>query len=64
MARTLKYLFGGMLLLPALAHAEIVQRQVITAIQAAPGSGDVLTVADDTGCGGRQLRMDAASILA
>ena len=62
MARTLKYLFGAMLLLPALAHAEIVQRQVITAIQAAPGSGDVLTVADDTGCGGRQLRMDAASL--
>ncbi|MGK5030100.1 toxin-antitoxin system YwqK family antitoxin [Janthinobacterium sp. MDT1-19] len=62
MARTLKHLFGAMLLLPALAHAEIVQRQVITAITAAPGSGDVLTVDDDTGCGGRQLRMDAASV--
>ena len=36
MARTLKYLFGAMLLLPALAHAEIVQRQVVTAIKAAP----------------------------
>jgi antitoxin component YwqK of YwqJK toxin-antitoxin module len=62
MARTVKHLFGAMLLLPALAHAEIVQRQVITAIQAAPGSGDVLSVDDDTGCGGRQLRMDAASV--
>ncbi|MGK5055359.1 toxin-antitoxin system YwqK family antitoxin [Janthinobacterium sp. LB2P49] len=62
MARTLKHLFGAMLLLPALAHAEIVQRQVITAITAAPGSGDVLTVNEDTGCGGRQLRMDAASV--
>ncbi|MGX9713410.1 toxin-antitoxin system YwqK family antitoxin [Janthinobacterium lividum] len=62
MARTVKHLFGAMLLLPALAHAEIVQRQVITAITAAPGSGDVLTMADDTGCGGRQLRMDAASV--
>ncbi|MGK5047941.1 toxin-antitoxin system YwqK family antitoxin [Janthinobacterium sp. GB4P2] len=62
MARTLKHLFGAMLLLPALAHAEIVQRQVITAITAAPGSGDVLTVDDDTGCGGRQLRVDAASV--
>jgi antitoxin component YwqK of YwqJK toxin-antitoxin module len=60
----LNYLLGTMLLLPALAHAEIVQRQVVTAIQAAPGSigGDVLTVADDTGCGGRQLRMDAPSL--
>ncbi|QKY03504.1 hypothetical protein G3257_15435 [Janthinobacterium lividum] len=62
MARTLKHLFGAMLLLPALAHAEIVQRQVITAITAAPGSGDILTVDEDTGCGGRQLRMDAASV--
>ncbi|QKY09078.1 toxin-antitoxin system YwqK family antitoxin [Janthinobacterium lividum] len=62
MARTVKHLFGAMLLLPALAHAEIVQRQVITAITAAPGSGDILTVDDDTGCGGRQLRMDAASV--
>ncbi|MCC7697613.1 toxin-antitoxin system YwqK family antitoxin [Janthinobacterium sp. EB271-G4-7A] len=62
MARTVKHLFGAMLLLPALAHAEIVQRQVITAITAAPGSGDILTVDEDTGCGGRQLRMDAASV--
>ncbi|WP_193317248.1 toxin-antitoxin system YwqK family antitoxin [Janthinobacterium sp. FT14W] len=65
MARTeLNYLLAALLLLPAMAHAEIVQRQVITAIKAAPGSraGDVLTVAGDTGCGGRQLRMDAASV--
>ena len=65
MARTqLKHLLGAMLLLPVLAHAEIVQRQVITAIQAAPAgmAGDVLSVDDDTACGGRQLRMDAASL--
>ncbi|MEG0885263.1 MAG: hypothetical protein RSH52_28885, partial [Janthinobacterium sp.] len=60
----LKHWLGAVLLLPALAHAEIVQRQVVTAIQAAPANigGDVLSVADDTGCGGRQLRMDAASL--
>lgn len=65
MARTeLKPWLVAMLLLPALAQAEIVQRQVITAIEAAPAgmAGDVLTVDDDTGCGGRQLRMDAASV--
>ena len=62
MARIVKHLLGAMLLLPVLTQAEIVQRQVITAIAAAPGSGDVLTVADDTGCGGRQVRMDAASL--
>ena len=62
MARLVKHVLGAMLLWPALAHAEIVQRQVITAITAAPGSGDILTVAEDTGCGGRQLRMDAASV--
>ena len=62
MARIVKHLLGAMLLLPVLAQAEIVQRQVITAIAPAPGSGDVLTVADDTGCGGRQVRMDAASL--
>ncbi|WP_215409271.1 toxin-antitoxin system YwqK family antitoxin [Janthinobacterium sp. JC611] len=61
MARLVKQVLGAMLLLPALAQAEIVQRQVATAITAAPG-GDVLTVAEDTGCGGRQLRMDAASM--
>ena len=62
MARLVKRLLGAMLLLPALVHAEIVQRQVITAITAAPAGGDVLSVDDDTGCGGRQLRMDAASL--
>lgn len=62
MARLVKHVLGAMLLWPALAHGEIVQRQVITAITAAPGSGDILTVAEDTGCGGRQLRMDAASV--
>lgn len=64
MARLMTHWLGAMLLLPALVHAEIVQRQVITAFKAAPASvgGDVLTVDDDTGCGGRQLRMDAASL--
>ena len=62
MARLVKHVLGAMLLWPALAHGEIVQRQVITAITAAPGSGDILTVDEDTGCGGRQLRMDAASV--
>lgn len=64
MARLINHLVGVMLLLPVMAHAEIVQRQVITAIRAAPGNtgGDVLTVDDDTGCGGRQLRMDATSV--
>ncbi|MDN2672019.1 toxin-antitoxin system YwqK family antitoxin [Janthinobacterium sp. SUN026] len=62
MARTLKHLFGAMLLLPALVHAEIVQRQVVTAITAAPGGGDILTVDEDTGCGGRQLRMEEGEL--
>ncbi|MDN2696851.1 toxin-antitoxin system YwqK family antitoxin [Janthinobacterium sp. SUN073] len=56
MARTLKHLFGAMLLLPALAHAEIEQRQVVSAIKAT-SDGDVLTLAADTGCGGRLVRM-------
>ena len=60
MARTLNHLFGAMLLLPALAHAEIEQRQIVTAIKATP-DGDVLTLASDSGCGGRQMRMDARS---
>lgn len=61
MARTLKYLFGAMLLLPALAHAEIEQRQIVTAIKATP-DGDVLTLASDSGCGGRQVLMNAVSV--
>ena len=61
MARTLNHLFGAMLLLPALAHAEIEQRQIVTAIKATP-DGDVLTLASDSGCGGRQVLMDAVSV--
>lgn len=63
MARIVKHVLGAMLLWPALAHAEIVQRQVVTAIRAEPGSGgDVLTLASDSGCGGRRVRMDAVSV--
>ena len=61
MARTLKHLFGAMLLLPALVHAEIEQRQVVAAIKATP-DGDVLTLASDSGCGGRQVLMNAVSV--
>lgn len=52
------------LLWPCLAHADIVQRQVITGIAPEPDSqgADVLTVAADTACGGRQVRMDARSV--
>ncbi len=57
----LKHVLGIALLWPALASAEIEQRQVVTAIAAAPG-GDVLTLASDSGCGGRQVRMDARSV--
>lgn len=64
MARLVKHVLGAMLLLPVLAQAEIVQRQVVSAIQAEPGKGggDVLTLAGDSGCGGRQVRMDARSV--
>ncbi|NVI83586.1 toxin-antitoxin system YwqK family antitoxin [Janthinobacterium sp. BJB401] len=61
MARIVKRLLGVMLLLPALAHAEIEQRQVVSAIKATP-DGDVLTLASDSGCGGRQVLMDAVSV--
>lgn len=61
MARTLKHLFGAMLLLPALAHAEIEQRQIVTAIKATP-DGDVLTLASDSGGSGRQVLMNAVSV--
>src|SRR5450830_1778856 len=52
------------MLLPGLAQAEIVQRQVITGMGLAPDSqgADVLSVAADTACGGRQVRMDARSV--
>ncbi|MCC7596299.1 toxin-antitoxin system YwqK family antitoxin [Janthinobacterium sp. FW305-129] len=64
MARLVKHVLGAMLLLPVLAQAEIVQRQVVSAIQAEPGKGggDVLTLAGDSGCSGRQVRMDARSV--
>lgn len=47
---------------PASARPEIVQRQVVTAIAEAPdgASFDVLTLAADHACGGRQLRMQAS----
>jgi len=61
MARIVKHVLGAMLLWPALASAEIEQRQVVSAIAAA-ASGDVLTLASDSGCGGRQVRMDARSV--
>lgn len=55
---------GLLLLWPATARLEIVQRQVVTAIADAPDSegADVLTMAAPTGCGGRQLRMNAGSL--
>ena len=64
MARLVKHVLAAMLLWPALVHAEIEQRQVVSAIQAEPGKGggDVLTLASDNGCGGRQVRMDALSV--
>ncbi len=61
MARIVKHVLGAMLLWPALASAEIEQRQVVSAIAAA-ADGDVLTLASDSGCGGRQVRMDARSV--
>ncbi|MGK5052397.1 toxin-antitoxin system YwqK family antitoxin [Janthinobacterium sp. RB2P8] len=61
MARLVKHVLGAMLLLPALAHAEIEQRQIVTAIKATP-DGDVLTLASDSGCGGRQVLMNAVSV--
>lgn len=60
-ALALPLLAGSLLLWPAVARAEIEQRQVVSAITAVPG-GDVLALASDTGCGGRQARMDAASL--
>lgn len=62
--KMLSALIGASLLAPGLAQAEIVQRQVLSAIAAEQDSegADVLTVAFDTACGGRQLRMDARSV--
>ncbi|MEG1329053.1 MAG: hypothetical protein RSD99_29385, partial [Janthinobacterium sp.] len=64
MARLVKHVLLATLLWPALASAEIEQRQVVSAIQSEPGKGggDVLTLASDSGCGGRQVRMDARSV--
>lgn len=49
---------------PATARLEILQRQVVAAISTEPDSegADVLTMAAPTGCGGKQLRMDAGSL--
>lgn len=62
--KTLCALFGASLLWPALSQAEIVQRQVLTAIAAEQDSegGDVFTIAANTACGGKQIRMDARSV--
>lgn len=55
---------AALLLLPAIASADIVQRQVITAIAAQQDAdgAEVLTMAHTTGCGGKLLRMDAPSL--
>lgn len=47
-----------------IAHAEIVQRHVLSAIASNPDSegADVMTMATASACGGRQLRMDAQSL--
>ncbi|NHQ92430.1 toxin-antitoxin system YwqK family antitoxin [Janthinobacterium lividum] len=57
-------LLGATMLWPALGQAEIVQRQVITAIAAEPDSegADGFTVAGTTACGGKRLRMDERSV--
>ncbi|STR23847.1 MORN repeat variant [Janthinobacterium lividum] len=62
--KTLCAVLGASLLAPGMAQAEIVQRQVVTAIASEQDSegADVLTVAANTACGGRQVRMDARSV--
>jgi antitoxin component YwqK of YwqJK toxin-antitoxin module len=62
--KTLCAVLGASLLWPALSQAQIVQRQVFTAIAGEQDSegADVLSVATDTACGGRQVRMDARSV--
>lgn len=62
--KTLGAMLGASLLWPAPAQADIVQRQVVTAIAAEPDSegGDVYTIAGTTACGGKQIRMDGRSV--
>lgn len=62
--KTLCAMLGATLLWPAPAQADIVQRQVVTAIAAEPDSegGDVYTIAGTTACGGKQIRMDGRSV--
>lgn len=62
--KTLCAMLGASLLWPAPAQADIVQRQVVTAIAAKPDSegGDVYTIAGTTACGGKQIRMDGRSV--
>ena len=52
------------LLWPALAQADIVQRQIITAIDLEQDSegADVLVVANTIACGGKRVRMDSRSV--
>ena len=62
--KTICAVLGASLLAPGVAQAEIVQRQVVTAIASEQDSegADVLTVTANTACGGRQVRMDARSV--
>ena len=62
--KTLCAMLGATLLWPAPAQADIVQREVVTAIAAEPDSegGDVYTIAGTTACGGKQIRMDGRSV--
>ena len=60
-------LLAAMTISPLAAQAEIVQRQVIEAVQAQPGNdgndgADVLSLAADNACGGRQVRMQASAL--
>ncbi|WP_215409270.1 toxin-antitoxin system YwqK family antitoxin [Janthinobacterium sp. JC611] len=62
--KTICAALGASLLYSAMAQADIVQRQVVTAIAGEPDSegGDVYTIAGTTACGGKQIRMDARSV--
>ena len=62
--RTMCAMLVAASLLPTMAQAEIVQRQVMTGMGLEPDSqgADVLTVAADTACGGRHVRMDTRSV--
>ncbi|MBB5369859.1 MULTISPECIES: toxin-antitoxin system YwqK family antitoxin [unclassified Janthinobacterium] len=57
-------ILAALLLLPPISQADIVQRVQITGINPEQDSegADVLTLAGDGGCGGRQVRMDAHSL--